>query len=137
MLMNEAAFSAALVKKLREKRWFVQRIESGTTGRGIPDLYVVAPDGSAMWLELKRVHMKVFSKKPSCVNVTWRPGQQNWLRRVHRYGQIACTVIAFDDCFGVVTADKRYEKNIVPTSDIMLFKDMNALVGMVRDRRQR
>ena len=128
MLRNEAAFSAVLVKKLKENKWFVQRIESGTTGRGIPDLYVVSPSGVPMWIELKRIHMKVFERRPAFINVTWRPGQQNWLRRVNRYGQNACTLIAFDDCFGVVPSSKRYEKNIVPTSDIIIFRDMTSLV---------
>lgn len=130
MLRNEAAFSAVLVKKLKENKWFVQRIESGTTGRGIPDLYVVSPAGRALWLELKRIHMKVFERRPSYINVTWRPGQQNWLRRVNRYGQDAYTVIAFDDCFGIIRSNKRYEKNIVPTSDIIMFKDITSLVGI-------
>lgn len=129
MLRNEAAFSTALVKVLKEKKWFVQRIESGITGRGIPDLYTVSPSGTAIWIELKRIHLRVYSRKPAFINVTWRPGQQNWLNRVHRHGQKAMTVIAFDDCIGVVHAGQRYEKNTVPTSNIAFYKDIRELVG--------
>ena len=128
MLRNEAAFSAVMVKKLKENKWFVQRIESGTTGRGIPDLYIVSPSGVPMWIELKRIHMKVFERRPAFINVTWSPGQQNWLRRVITYRQNECTLIAFHDCFGVVPCSKRYAKNIVPTSDIIIFRDMTSLV---------
>lgn len=129
MLLNEAAFSAALVKALKDKKWFVQRIESGITGRGIPDLYVVSPTGESMWMELKRIHLRVRSRRPAHINVTWRPGQQNWLNKVCRYKQKAMTVIAFDDCIGVIQAGKRYEKNIVPTSCIAFYKDIRELVG--------
>lgn len=129
MLRNEAAFSTAITKVLKEKKWFVQRIESGTTGRGIPDLYAVSPRGEAIWIELKRIHMRIYRNRPSYINVTWRPGQQNWLNRVHRYNQKAMTIIAFDDCIGVVQAGARYEKNTVPTSCIAFYKDIRELVG--------
>ena len=75
---NEAAFSKALVTALRNKGWFVQRIESGETGKGIADIYTVSPTGVAMWLELKRVHMNIPSKI-NFVDIPWRPGQQAWL----------------------------------------------------------
>lgn len=103
---NEAAFAKALCKRLRNLSWFVQRIESGSTGRGIPDLYVVSPLGIAYWLELKRVKKEFF--KNGYVEVPWRPGQQLWLKTVSStYKQPAFTLVACDDCYVLISHDVR------------------------------
>lgn len=95
---NEASFSNALCKAMRAKGWFVQRIESGTTGKGIPDIYTISPQHAAMWIELKRVHHNCGAEEI----IPWRPGQQSWLFEVSRRGQSAQTVVAFNDCMLVI-----------------------------------
>lgn len=92
---NEAEFSAAVVRHLRKYGWFVQRIETGTTGRGVPDIYAISPDKQAMWLELKRVHC--CAKGRSVLKIPWRPGQQAWLREVTARGQRCFTLACCDD----------------------------------------
>lgn len=96
---NEAAFSKALVTAMRNRGWFVQRIESGETGKGIPDLYVIAPGGVAMWIELKREHCNL--PRDGSVEIHWRPGQQSWLSGVTARKQKAFTIACFDN--GILT----------------------------------
>lgn len=93
---NEAKFSNALVAHLRKHGWFVQRIETGSIGRGVPDIYAVTPTGTPVWLELKRVHTSLRGKDR--VKIPWRPGQQAWLTTITKYKQAAYTLAAFDDC---------------------------------------
>lgn len=92
---NEAAFSKALVSVMRRRGWFVQRIESGETGKGIPDIYAIAPTYVPMWLELKREHESL--PRSGCVEIHWRPGQQSWLHDVVSRKQLAYTVACFDN----------------------------------------
>lgn len=96
---NEAAFSKALVTAMRNKGWFVQRIESGETGKGIPDIYAIAPGGYAIWLELKREHYNLPSQ--GAVEIHWRSGQQSWLNGVVNRKQKAFTIACFDN--GIIT----------------------------------
>lgn len=96
---NEAAFSRALVTAMRNKKWFVQRIESGETGKGIPDLYTIAPGGMAMWIELKRERCSL--PRDGFVEIHWRPGQQSWLNDVVLRKQRAFTIACFDN--GIIT----------------------------------
>lgn len=91
---NEAAFSKALVTAMRNKGIFVQRIESGETGKGIPDLFVITK-GVPMWIELKRIHDTCSDK--STVSIPWRQGQQAWLFDVHIRGVAAATLACFND----------------------------------------
>lgn len=92
---NEEQFSHVLVLSLRHAGCFVQRIESGQVGRGIPDIYMITPKHHAFWLELKRVH-EVLTGQEYC-QIPWRPGQQAWLSGVSRRGQQAHTLAMFDD----------------------------------------
>ena len=108
---NEAAFSRALVASLRRHKWFVQRIESGTTGKGIPDIYAVSPKGQAMWLELKVIP----GNNTQILNVPWRPGQQSWMLGADKYRQQCFTIIGFKDshCVAVLKCLKPFPNNIV------------------------
>lgn len=124
---NEAHFSGALVKHLRSKGWFVQRIETGSTGRGVPDIYCISPDGRAMWLELKRVHQSLRGRDRAVV--PWRPGQQAWLRQVTRLKQTCYTIAAFDDCFVLIPHNAIWSNDIILLSKCTLFFTFNALTS--------
>lgn len=124
---NEAAFSKALVTALRNKGWFVQRIESGETGKGIADIYTVSPTGIAMWLELKRVHMNIPSKI-NFVDIPWRPGQQAWLSVLHTYKQKVFTLACFDNGILRIPHHTVWQQNLVLIDECTYFKDVRSLV---------
>lgn len=124
---NEAAFSKALVTTLRNKGWFVQRIESGETGKGIADIYTVSPTGVAMWLELKRVHMNIPSKI-NFVDIPWRPGQQAWLSVLHTYKQKVFTLACFDNGILRIPHHTVWQQNLVLIDECTYFKDVRSLV---------
>lgn len=113
---NENAFSKALVAAMKGKGIFVQRIESGSTGRGIPDIYAIIQN-KAVWIELKRVHhnMQRYEEIP------WRPGQQSWLTEVYNRNQAVITLCCFDDCILKILHDRVYMRNVVDTSDCEAF----------------
>jgi len=94
---NEHAFSTYLVKQLKNAGQFVQRIESGLTGKGIPDIFAII-DGQPMWIELKREHYKI----GECNKISWRPGQRAWLRRAG-ISMMCYTIVMFDDIIGIIT----------------------------------
>lgn len=108
---NEAAFSAALVKALRAKGWFIQRIESGQMGKGIPDIFAISPTHIPMWLELKREHDTCGGKY--AVEVHWRPGQQAWLTDVNHRGVFTYTLACFNDGILQIPHNRIYEQNLV------------------------
>lgn len=124
---NEAAFSKALVTALRNKGWFVQRIESGETGKGIADIYTVSPTGVAMWLELKRVHMNIPSKI-NFVDIPWRPGQQAWLSVLYTYKQKVFTLACFDNGILRIPHHTVWQQNLVLIDECTYFKDVRSLV---------
>lgn len=124
---NEAAFSKALVTALRNKGWFVQRIESGETGKGIADIYTVSPTGVAMWLELKRVHMNIPSKI-NFVDIPWRPGQQAWLSVLYTYKQKVFTLACFDNGILRIPHHTVWQQNLVLIDECAYFKDVRSLV---------
>lgn len=106
---HEAEFSRALCSFLRKKGWFVQRIESGTTGRGVPDIYAVNPAHMPVWLELKRIHTYV--RYGSTITVPWREGQQAWLTNITKLGQYAYTLACCDNLILRIPHDKTYPEN--------------------------
>ena len=110
---NEAAFSKAVVQTMRKYGWFVQRIETGALGRGVPDIYAIDRKGTPCWIELKRIHREVWSE----VTVPWRPGQQGWLREVTRRRQKAFTIACCDNLILVIKHNKIYPDNYVRRSD--------------------
>ena len=124
---TEAAFSKALVTALRNKGWFVQRIESGETGKGIADIYTVSPTGVAMWLELKRVHMNIPSKI-NFVDIPWRPGQQAWLSVLHTYKQKVFTLACFDNGILRIPHHTVWQQNLVLIDECTYYKDIRSLL---------
>lgn len=123
---NEAAFSKALVTAMRNKGIFVQRIESGETGKGIPDLFVITK-GTPMWVELKRVHDTCSGKQ--FLEIPWRPGQQAWLNDVQSRGVTCMTLVCYDD--GIVKIQAGiYQANRVPMGFgfAQYYKDIRSLL---------
>ena len=94
---NEHSFVTYFTKQLKNMGYFVQRIESGMTGKGIPDLFAII-DGIPMWIEFKREHYAIQAKN----KISWRPGQRAWLRRVGT-DMMCYTIVMFDDIIGVIT----------------------------------
>ena len=124
---NEAEFSRVFVAHLRNKGWFVQRIETGTTGKGVPDIYAVSPEGVPYWFELKRNHEEIAGLMTP-VMIHWRPGQQPWLHEVTKRKQKAMTVACFDDCILVIEHHKIYTGNkIIPGTDCVIVKSLRSL----------
>lgn len=108
MYKNEAAFAAAFVKEARRRYGLVQRIESGGTGRGVPDVFC-AGDGGGTWFELK--NLPSASIHNSCWKPGWRGGQQAWAREYYlatKGHEYVFTVAALSDGFLLVPHTKVY-----------------------------
>lgn len=126
---NEAAFSGALIKAMRAKGWFIQRIESGQMGKGIPDIFAISPNRIPMWLELKREHTTCSGK--GAIEIHWRPGQQAWLTDVNSRGMLTFTIACFDDGILQVPHNHVYTQNLVPAGwvGVSFYKDIKELLG--------
>jgi len=125
---NEAAFSKALCTAMRAKGIFVQRIESGETGKGIPDLFVITK-GVPMWIELKRVHGSIPSTDTGTVTIPWRPGQQAWLNEVRTRGITTMTIACFDNGILQITHERIYAANRVMVGLTRYYKDIRSLLA--------
>lgn len=123
---NEAAFSKALVTAMRAKGIFVQRIESGETGKGIPDLFIITK-GVPMWIELKRIH-DTCSNKPY-FTIPWRPGQQAWLHDVTHRGVLCMTLACYDDGIIMIRHKDLYAANMVAKELVSYHKDIRSLLA--------
>lgn len=123
---NEAAFSKALVTAMRNKGIFVQRIESGETGKGIPDLFIITK-WTPMWIELKRVHDTCSDKQ--VVTIPWRPGQQAWLFDVRARGVATMTLACFNDGILRIPHTCLWPKNMVNTALCDYYKDIRSLLA--------
>lgn len=112
---------------MRAKGIFVQRIESGETGKGIPDLFVITK-GTPMWIELKRVHESVGFK--AALEIPWRPGQQAWLTDVANRGVLCYTIACYNNY--IVKIPHRnaiWNKNLVPVQACEYYKDIKELLA--------
>ena len=87
---SEANFRRDLVSVLRPS-CFVQTIESGLTGCGIPDIYVCTASCAA-WLELKVMVLRE-SQAAYPVQVPFRPGQLSWLKQHAAHGGVSALCI--------------------------------------------
>ena len=123
---NEAAFSKALVTAMRAKGIFVQRIESGETGKGIPDLFIITK-GVPMWIELKRIHDTCSDK--FAVNIPWRQGQQAWLFDVRSRGVATATLACFNDGILKIPHHTVWLHDRVPVELCDYYKDIRSLLA--------
>jgi hypothetical protein len=128
MYKTEAEFSRALCDKLSRVGLFHQRIESGLTGRGVPDLYVVGARRE-LWIELKNV---TALRESDDLIIPWRAGQQAWMLRYHAAtSRAVVTIVATRDCFLWIDVVKRYAKNIVPVDDIIVKYTLDDVISEV------
>lgn len=126
---NEAEFSKAFCLHLRKKGWFVQRIESGLTGKGIPDIYAISPNHVPWWFELKRNRGEEICNTTKPVYIHWRPGQQPWLHDISKRKQHCATIACFDDALLCIRHDEIYTGNkITPYLDCTVAETLNSLV---------
>lgn len=111
--MNESEFARSLSGILKHRGFNITRIESRTTGNGIPDMFVQG-HGDDFWLELKydknlwpdRLHIKV----------QWRPGQVAWMYEYFlAHSQVKCCLTVVGCPYGcyVIQMSKPFENKEV------------------------
>jgi len=83
-MKRESNFRGALGQAIRATRNIAQPIESGSTGLGVPDIFVRTSKVSA-WIELKNYKYQI--RYP--LKVSFRPGQAAWLERYYKLGGIS------------------------------------------------
>lgn len=130
ILKNEADWYKKLKLQLSRYNFSCTRIESRTTGVGIPDLFVQGY-GFDVWIELK------FQKTTSIrtnVKVKWRPGQQAWLYNYylsHNKTKNCITLVATEEGVVLVPHTKIYTNDVVPieqsSMSSWLWKDWQCL----------
>ena len=127
---SEAMFSRAFCRGLTERNIFYQRIESGETGRGIPDVYIRLKQRE-VWVELKNDYR--ISLHDPLFQIKWRPGQQAWhLKYKKAAGTHFCyTCVALKDGFILIPMRKRYLKNIVQSSDVWKFEKLADIFALI------
>ena len=81
MRRTEGMFRGDLTRAIRANNCQAQPIESGTTGLGIPDLWVRTTKVGA-WVELKNEHYE--PRIPYVV--PFKPGQYAWLKHHYELG---------------------------------------------------
>jgi len=115
MYKSEAAFSKALCDKLKAHCPLIQRIESGETGRGIPDIFLVYKK-QGIWIELKNDRSQYISGQ--MYEIKWRRGQQSWALKYYKAtGKCTYTVVALNNGFLIIPMNQRYRDNIVMAHD--------------------
>jgi len=83
-MRSEGDLRGHFCKALRANDVQVQPIESGTTGLGIPDVFIRTTKASA-WVELKHEHYE--PRLP--YKVPFRTGQYGWLKHHYTLGGIS------------------------------------------------
>jgi hypothetical protein len=131
MYSSEAKFSSALLTalKAKAKRLLIQRIESGETARGIPDLYL-RNNVREYWLELKNIkYGSVYDEK---WKIPWRPGQKAWASRYYRCAGVwSYTVAALKDGYMIVPMNYNYQNDIVYRQQCTRMTTLSDLVGLI------
>jgi len=82
---------------------FLQRIESGRTGLGIPDIAYTVSEKKSGWIESKVV--KRFPKT-GVVKVPFRPGQYSWITRYCCFSQKVFLFLWVQDKLYVMKGDE-------------------------------
>jgi hypothetical protein len=111
----------------------LQRIESGTTGKGIPDLYLRFP-AQEVWVELKN-DQHVAMWYPGEHVIDWRRGQQAWHLDYYRTAKRpVLTLVATKDGFWSIDVTKRYHRNITAYHDRVPYNNMSELMVLLEAR---
>jgi hypothetical protein len=126
MYRSEKAFSHALLRLLKNNWVFVQRIESGETGRGIPDLYLRYPAGE-LWVELKNDYRQSINQL--FFSFPYRPGQAGWHYRYYRTsGRKVLTVMAVKDGFIISGVTKPSHCRNVDRCDCLVMDSLKDVI---------
>ena len=100
---SESRFRNQLLAEMKEEGFEVQAIETGGTGRGVPDVFFARRTTKAGftsiingWIELKNIQGEL----PDRIHIAFRPGQFEWIRRfidqeVNVYLGISCELGIF------------------------------------------
>lgn len=130
MYRSEACFTVALVSLFRSRGYMVQRIESGETGVGIPDIYAVRC-GKHYWIEDK--NMPTEDTPTDSFKVDWRPGQQAWARAYLQYsGEHSYTVVAFKKTIAIIPMVKVFRGNIVQYGEYSIHANIGDVEREIR-----
>lgn len=122
LFKNENSFCNYIKKYLLDYFGMVQRIESGSTARGIPDLYIVDID---QWVELKC--QNDLSLQDDKWTIDWRAGQQAWAAQYYMakeklykvYGnrvnsnRYTVTLVAMKDCIALIKMKMVFDNNTI------------------------
>jgi hypothetical protein len=115
MYQSEAAFSKAFCRHLRDTGYYVTRIESGGTKRGIPDIHW-AGRGREGWIELKNIRAPY---RGGDIKIPWRAGQQGWAHEYLKYsGSPSLTVAACSNTILVIPMVRWFKENWVTRQDV-------------------
>lgn len=120
---SEKNFSEYIRAKLRAAGFLCQRIESGSTGLGIPDMYVQG-HGTDYWIETKFMRRAYPTGE---AKVSWRGGQQAWAKEYAQHHvqihsrpaatfmhKFTWTAVGFNDgTFAFIKMNKLFSSNIV------------------------
>ena len=107
--MNEAEFARSLSGILSHRGFNITRIESRTTGNGIPDMFVQG-HGEDYWLELK--YDKNLKPDQSHIKIQWRPGQVAWMYEYFlAHSQVKCCLTVVGCPYGcyIIRMSKPFE----------------------------
>jgi hypothetical protein len=109
----------------------IQRIESGETARGIPDLYLRTAKRE-YWIELKNI------KRASVHNTTWRipwrSGQLAWAQQYHRFSRLeSYTIVALKDGYIIIpmTSYKNHTSHTVYSSQCIRMTQLSDIVDCI------
>jgi Holliday junction resolvase len=124
---SEGDFSRALVAELKKHNLFVQRIETGGTTQGVPDLYIRG-NFNELWIELKH------SKSASPKKIGWQKGQQAWMYEYYKVsGRCAITVVDTKTCYRAIPMIGIFKDNIVEMDFAVSIYTMFRLVQYIVD----
>lgn len=99
----ESDFRGVLTKAIKSTRNIAQPIETGSTGLGVPDMFIRTQKTSA-WMELKNFKYPVHFP----VDIPFRPGQAAWLERHYGLGGISILgVSTLEGCYFFVNENIR------------------------------
>jgi len=114
-MKSESELRRTLVRGLRAHHVMAVSIESGTTGLGIPDVYIRTKRVGA-WAELKNVKSTI--KYP--FTISFRPGQYQWLTTHHRLGGTSLLIVG--TLFDIFVFKNEHIKEVY---DKTMYKDID------------
>lgn len=128
MYRNESSFSKAFITTAKKYFSLVQRVETGSTGVGVPDIYAVGNCGE-QWFELKNAPEQSITQK--VFTVDWRRGQQNWARIYkNACNKHVVTVMACSDGFVFIDMLFVFKNNKVNEYEYHVTKNLDRMLSL-------